>query len=98
MTPVLNEKVMAGLGRDLPRTGKLSKDGVEQAMRSLRRFATLIQSLKLTDTFAVGTAAVREAGDGPEFARRVEAETGVKLRVLSGPEEARLSALGVSAG
>src|SRR5262249_10357771 len=29
---------------------------------------------------------------------RVEKETGFKLRVLSGPDEARLSALGVSAG
>jgi len=29
MTPLLNEKVMAGLGRDGARTGKLAKDGVE---------------------------------------------------------------------
>lgn len=98
MTPILNEKVMAGLGRDLARTEMLSKDGVEIAMRALKRFATLIESLEIRDVFAVGTAAVREAKDGQAFAQRMEEETGLKLRILSGEDEARLSALGVSAG
>ncbi|MGQ0534272.1 MAG: Ppx/GppA phosphatase family protein [Caulobacteraceae bacterium] len=98
MTPILNEKVMAGLGRDGARTGALAKDGVEQALRAIRRFATLIEALEIEDVFAVGTAAVREAKDGRAFAARMEAESGIKLRILSGEEEARLSALGVSAG
>lgn len=98
MTSILNEKVMAGLGRGGARTGALSKDGVEQALRALRRFATLIEALQIKDVFAVGTAAVREAKDGREFAARMEAESGIKLRILSGDDEARLSALGVSAG
>ena len=41
---------------------------------------------------------MREAKDGPAFAARVRAETGLAVRVLSGIEEARLSALGVTAG
>jgi exopolyphosphatase/guanosine-5'-triphosphate,3'-diphosphate pyrophosphatase len=98
MTPILNEKVMAGLGRGGARTGELSKDGVEHAIRALRRFATLIEALQIKDVFAVGTAAVREAKDGKEFAARMEAESGIKLRILSGEDEARLSALGVCAG
>lgn len=98
MTPILNEKVMAGLGREGARTGALSKDGVEHALRAIRRFATLIDALQIQDVFAVGTAAVREAKDGKEFAARMEADSGIKLRILSGEDEARLSALGVSAG
>lgn len=98
LTPLLNEKVMAGLGRGEARTGKLAKDGVESALRAIRRFAALIEGLKIKDVYAVGTAAVREAKDGLEFAQRIEAETGIKLRILSGEDEARLSALGVSAG
>jgi len=98
MTPILNEKVMAGLGRDGARTGKLADDGVQSALRAVRRFATLIEALQIKDVFAVGTAAVREAEDGRAFAQRMEAETGIKLRILSGEDEARLSALGVSAG
>lgn len=98
MTPILNEKVMAGLGRDLARTGRLAEDGADTAVRALKRFAALIEALGVSSAFAVATAAVREASDGPAFAERVTAETGLSLRVLSGADEARLSALGVSAG
>jgi exopolyphosphatase / guanosine-5'-triphosphate,3'-diphosphate pyrophosphatase len=98
MTPILNEKVMAGLGRGEARTGKLARDGVDSALKAIRRFGTLIEGLDVKDVCAVGTAAVREAKDGREFAERMESETGIKLRILSGEDEARLSALGVSAG
>ena len=98
MTPLLNEKVMAGLGRDLSRTGELSKDGVEAALRALRRFSTLIEAQSVRSVFAVGTAAVRDASDGKAFAARVQEETGIAMRILDGADEARLSALGVSAG
>jgi exopolyphosphatase / guanosine-5'-triphosphate,3'-diphosphate pyrophosphatase len=98
MTPVLNEKVMAGLGRDLSRTGALSKDGADVALRALKRFVTLLQAQGVTSVFPVATAAVREARDGRAFAQRIKDELGLKLRILSGAEEAKLSALGVSGG
>ncbi|MES1201443.1 MAG: Ppx/GppA family phosphatase [Pseudomonadota bacterium] len=98
MTPILNEKVMAGLGRDLNRTGALSKEGIDTALRALKRFAALIDGLGVDDVFAVGTAAVRVAKDGREFAARVMHETGIDLRILDGSEEARLSALGAITG
>lgn len=98
MTPLFNEKVMAGLGREIMRTGRLSPDGVDMALRALRRFATLLEARQVRSVFAVGTAAVREAEDGADFVRRVRKEAGIDLRVLSGAEEARLSALGVWAG
>jgi exopolyphosphatase / guanosine-5'-triphosphate,3'-diphosphate pyrophosphatase len=98
MTPILNEKVMAGLGRDLNRTQMLSPEGAETAVRAIRRFATLIEALQIREVFPVATAAVREANDGRAFADRIYDETGLKLRILSGDDEARLSALGVSAG
>lgn len=98
MTPILNEKVMAGLGRDMNRTQMLSPEGAETAVRAIKRFSTLIEALQIREVFPVATAAVREANDGRAFAERIYDETGLKLRVLSGDDEARLSALGVSAG
>ncbi|MES3028243.1 MAG: Ppx/GppA phosphatase family protein [Pseudomonadota bacterium] len=95
---VFNEKALAGLGRDLPVTGRLSPDGVETALVALRRFRAALSGWDRTDIFAVATAAVREASDGPAFLARVEMETGLRLRVLSGIEEARYAALGVLAG
>ncbi len=98
LTPFLNEKVMAGLGRNLGATGRLSPEGIEAAMRTLRRFRMLIDGLGITDVFAVATAAVRDSEDGAAFAAQVRAETGIALKIVDGAEEARLSALGVLAG
>ncbi|MDX2233765.1 MAG: Ppx/GppA family phosphatase [Hyphomonadaceae bacterium] len=98
VTPFLNEKVMAGLGRNMAATGQLSPDGVEAAIQALRRFHTLVGGLGVSEIIAVATAAVRDASDGAAFTERVRAETGITLRVIEGAEEARLSALGVLAG
>ena len=95
---VFNEKILAGLGRDLAVTGKLSPEGVDAAMAALRRFAALVAAAKPDHVFAAATAAARDAADGPAFCRRVRAETGLELRVLTGAQEARYSALGVLAG
>src|SRR5580692_2103157 len=94
---VFNEKILAGLGRDLAVTGRLSPEGMEAAMAALRRFAALLAATKPDRIFAAATAAARDAEDGPEFCRQIGLETGIDLRVLSGKEEARYSALGVLA-
>ena len=95
---VFNEKVLAGLGRDLAATGKLSRKGVETAVTALKRFAAVLDGVKPAQTFVAATAAVREAQDGEAFCERVAAETGLIIRVLSGEEEARYAALGVIGG
>lgn len=95
---VFNEKALAGLGRDLPATGRLSPQGVELALSILRRFRVVLDGWPAEDLAVVGTAAVREAADGPRFLERVRQETGFEIRVLTGEEEARYAALGVIAG
>ncbi|HEY8617830.1 Ppx/GppA phosphatase family protein [Phenylobacterium sp.] len=95
---VFNEKALAGLGRDLPATGRLSPDGVRTAMTALRRFRVLLEGWPAQDITVAATAAVREAADGADFIRQVKAETGFDVRVLSGEEEAHYAALGVLAG
>ncbi|TWI32840.1 Ppx/GppA family phosphatase [Paracoccus sulfuroxidans] len=93
-----NEKVMAGLGQGLAVTGRLNPEGVQRAHSALRRFAMLARSMGIKPPVCVATAAVREAEDGPAFRRAIEKETGLKLLVIDGIEEARLSAQGVLLG
>ncbi len=95
---LFNEKVMCGLGADLGRTGRLPKDAVERAMRALTRFAALAPQLRVGAMAGVATAAVREAEDGQAFCAQVAARTGIRLRVISGAEEAELAANGVLFG
>ncbi|HMO72545.1 MAG TPA: Ppx/GppA family phosphatase [Paracoccaceae bacterium] len=93
-----NEKIMAGLGQGLAQTGRLNPRGRERALMALRRFAVLAREMEVSPLTCVATAAVREAEDGPEFQAQVEAATGLKLWVITGDEEARLSAQGVLLG
>ncbi|WP_076364881.1 Ppx/GppA family phosphatase [Phaeovulum vinaykumarii] len=93
-----NEKVMAGLGQGLAETGRLNPRGRERAQSALRRFAMLAREMDIETLTVVATAAVREAEDGPEFRREIERTTGLRLHVINGLEEARLSAQGVLLG
>jgi exopolyphosphatase/guanosine-5'-triphosphate,3'-diphosphate pyrophosphatase len=95
---IYNEKVVAGLGRDMASAGRLSADGVEAAMAALRRFRAVLDGWNADEVTAAATAAVREAADGRAFLKRVLDETGLEVRVLSGEEEARYAALGVICG
>lgn len=95
---VYNEKVLAGLGKGLAETGRLSPQGWERAMAALRRFAALGRRMNVSGMIVVATAAVREAEDGPAFCEAAERETGLRIDVASGGEEARLAAKGVLLG
>ncbi len=93
-----NEKILCGLGAGLPETGRLNPEGRVRALAAIRRFQLLAEGMDLAPLSAVATAAVREAADGPDFCAEVERETGLKLFVIDGAEEARLSAQGVLLG
>lgn len=92
---LFNEKVLCGLGRGLASTGRLSAEGVAMARANLKRFTALANGMGATEILTVATAAVREAENGPDFVEAVERENDLSIRVLTGNEEARLSALGV---
>jgi exopolyphosphatase/guanosine-5'-triphosphate,3'-diphosphate pyrophosphatase len=93
-----NEKIMCELGAGLSETGQLNPLGRKRAVAAIRRFAALADGMGIPPLTAVATAAVREASDGPDFRAEVERVTGVKLWVIDGKEEARLSAQGVLLG
>ncbi|MEM7752886.1 MAG: Ppx/GppA family phosphatase [Pseudomonadota bacterium] len=93
-----NEKVMAGLGGGLAETGRLNPEGRVRALQAIKRFQLLAEAMNIGPLTAVATAAVREAADGAEFCDDVLRETGLKLWIIDGEEEARLSAQGVLLG
>ena len=93
-----NEKIMCGLGKGLAETGRLNPQGRVRALAALRRFALLAEGMQIDPMTVVATAATREAEDGPDFQAEVLRVTGLRLHVIDGDEEARLSAQGVLLG
>jgi exopolyphosphatase / guanosine-5'-triphosphate,3'-diphosphate pyrophosphatase len=59
--PVLNEKVLAGLGRGVSQTKRLDPVSVKRALEALVRFRYLVDALGIKAIYAVATAAVRRA-------------------------------------
>jgi exopolyphosphatase/guanosine-5'-triphosphate,3'-diphosphate pyrophosphatase len=98
LVSVFNEKALCGLGREVQSTGLLAPDAVAKALTSLRRFRALCRIQKVGRVHAIATAACRDATNGPDFIARAERICGTRIEILSGPREAKLSALGVISG
>ena len=98
LVSIFNEKTLCGLGREVQSTGLLAPDAVVKALTSLKRFRALIRVMKVGRVYAIATAACRDASNGADFIARAERICGVSIEILSGPREAKLSALGVVSG
>ena len=98
LVSLFNEKTLCGLGREVQTTGLLAPDAVAKALTSLRRFRALCRVMKVGRVYAIATAACRDATNGPDFIAKAERICGVRIEILSGPREAKLSALGVVSG
>lgn len=97
-TPIYNEKVLCGLGRDIARSGRLHPEGVAMALTNLARFTSLVQGMEVVAVDVLATAAVREAVDGASFVAEIARRCALKVTVITGEEEARLSGMGVLGG
>jgi exopolyphosphatase/guanosine-5'-triphosphate,3'-diphosphate pyrophosphatase len=97
-TPIFNEKVLAGLGREVHSTGLLAAEAVDKALRTLRRFRALCDRIGVPQVLVIATAACREAKNGPTFVAQAERICRTRIEVISGRREAELSALGVVCG
>lgn len=96
--PIFNEKADCGLARGLEFSGKLNQEGVKHARDVLARFVRLAKIMEVERLELIATAAVRDAADGLKFVEEIESTFNVTVQVLSGAEEARLSALGLLSG
>jgi exopolyphosphatase/guanosine-5'-triphosphate,3'-diphosphate pyrophosphatase len=97
-TPIFNEKVLAGLGREVHSTGLLASDAVDKALPALRRFRMLCDRMQVGALWVVATAACREAKNGKAFVTEAERICRTQVQIISGKREAELSALGVVCG
>jgi exopolyphosphatase / guanosine-5'-triphosphate,3'-diphosphate pyrophosphatase len=93
--PIFNERALCALGAELKETGRLSETGRISAIVNIGRFTAIASEMGLADLQVVATAAVREASNGSEFVAELEHRFAIEVRVLSGDDEALLSAQGV---
>jgi exopolyphosphatase / guanosine-5'-triphosphate,3'-diphosphate pyrophosphatase len=96
---IFNEKAVLRLGRGLSATGRLNEEGMTQAFTVMHRYHAVARAMGAMPLEVLATAAVRDARNGPDFvAALTQRMAGVKISVLSGLQEAELSAEGVLCG
>jgi exopolyphosphatase/guanosine-5'-triphosphate,3'-diphosphate pyrophosphatase len=97
-TPLFNEKVLCGLGREVQSTGLLAAEAVDNALGAIKRFRALCDLMEVERLWAIATAACRDASNGAAFIAEAERICGTRIDVLSGKREAELTALGIVSG
>jgi exopolyphosphatase/guanosine-5'-triphosphate,3'-diphosphate pyrophosphatase len=96
---IFNEKAVLRLGQGLQESGRLNAEGMEQALTVMDRYHAIARAMRASPFEVLGTAAVRDAENGPAFVAALQARMpGVAIRVISGGEEAEFSARGLLCG
>ena len=85
------------LGQDVFLTGAIPEASVAKAVDALRSFRTACDRWQVRGVRAVATSALREAANRDAIVRRIEQETGIRVEVISGTEEAYLLVRAVEA-
>jgi exopolyphosphatase/guanosine-5'-triphosphate,3'-diphosphate pyrophosphatase len=92
------EKDMVRLGAGGLDGRSLTPTAISAALQTLSKFRRLAQSHKVDEIVACATSATREAENGGDFIAEVDRQTGIRIRVISGTEEARLIHLAAGYG
>lgn len=93
--PLRYERVITRLAGGIKETGLLGEAASEKSLAALKDFAGIIEQFGVERTWCVGTSALREARNAPEFMEKARGKTGLEVEIVSGEKEARLTAMGV---
>lgn len=88
-------KDVTRMGEETFKAGRFSPDAIEKGTGVVKNFVALARNRGFTRIEAVATSAVREAANGGYFIEMIGRQTGIRILVVTGLEEARLIYLGV---
>lgn len=89
----IETRISAGIGRDLP---SLSEAAIIHGTATIRELHRLALEYQPSQIAIVATSAVRDAINGEDFLKSVFEATGLRIRILSGSEEATYIGQGLS--
>ncbi len=91
--PAFSHKAEIRLGDHLDGENRLTEDVAQHLIDFVRDSLQIAEDKGVRKMLAFATSAVRDAANGDELLARIESETGVAIKVLPGPDEARLTFL-----
>ena len=78
------------LGEDVFESGKVSKNKIDDFLKTMKAFKLISEIFDVQEIRAVSTSAMREATNADKIIDSIKEETGIKLEIISGDEEASL--------
>jgi exopolyphosphatase/guanosine-5'-triphosphate,3'-diphosphate pyrophosphatase len=93
--PLASSRQVTRMGEGVFRTGRISPSAIELCSTVLAQMAEEYRSVGVVGVRALGTSALRDAGNRDEFLMRASEALRAPVEVISGQEEARLIHLGV---
>lgn len=78
------------LGEDVFDSGKVSKNKIDDFLKTMKAFKLISEIFDVQEVRAVSTSAMREATNADKIIESIKEETGIKLEIISGDEEASL--------
>jgi exopolyphosphatase/guanosine-5'-triphosphate,3'-diphosphate pyrophosphatase len=81
-------RVPLRLGFDVFDKGEISALKAEKIIKTVKAYKLLLDVYEVKHIRACATSAMRDAANGPEIIKKVKAETGVSIQIISGQEEA----------
>jgi len=78
------------LGFDVFEKGEIPPAKVEKVIKTLKSYKLLLDVYEVKHVKACATSAMRDAANGADIIRKVKAETGIEIKIISGQEEASL--------
>lgn len=96
--PRFNEKSLVALGEGLDDEGFFTSEAMERALAALGRFKAISDAMGVERLDVIATEAMRRARNGADLIAKIQEQTGLRPRLLSGEEEATYAALGVISG
>lgn len=93
--PYHSQRVTLRLMRYLDAAGCITEEGQRALVAAIRQAVETVSEIGVDDQIATATSAIREAPNGEAVLARIEQEAGVRLQVLSGEDEARITMLAV---
>ncbi|MGV0634998.1 Ppx/GppA phosphatase family protein [Mycolicibacillus trivialis] len=94
-TPMSSTKATLRLAEAVDESGQITKRGADRLVDTIDEFAKIAASSGCVELMPFATSAVRDAENSENVLARVQKETGVRLQVLRGVDESRLTFLAV---
>ncbi len=92
---IRSERIVTRLGEGIADNGLIREQAVERSIAALRRFKDILSGYCLGGISVVATSALRDAGNGAYFLKKIKEATGFDIKIISGEEEAEKTAAGM---